>query len=49
MELENNMLNDSYWTRRTDEEIERENAWKEAIVEADYEYRRDQELSCRNV
>ena len=49
MDIENKMLIDSYWTRRTDEEIERENEWKEAMVEADYERRQDYELSCRDV
>ena len=49
MDLENNMLNDSYWERKTDEELDREREWKEAMVEADYERRRDQEISCRDV
>ena len=35
MDLENNMLNDSYWYRPSEEELNRENEWKEAMVEAD--------------
>ncbi len=49
MDLENNMLNDSYWYRPSEEELEREREWKEAMVEADYERRQDYELSCRDV
>ena len=49
MDLENKMLNDSYWFRQSDEDLKREQEWKEAMVEADYERRQDYELSCRDV
>ena len=49
MDLENKMLIDSYWFRPSDEDLEREQEWKEAMVEADYERRQDYKLSCRDV
>jgi len=49
VDLENKMLIDSYWFRPSDEDLERESEWKEAMVEADYERRQEYELSCRDV